>query len=143
LIVILPSFAGAEEDFGDAGIGVDNGEMREDVFRRDDLVVVTAGDEIEFCSMRLAYLYQDPVDAAASRRAFSVPDRLALPRLRPDDRRGSRRSGIGLQFDPTLIAVDDTLDIGVAITSVVLDPTEVREMSALPQMLDAIPAPLP
>src|SRR6478736_8839179 len=93
--------------------------------------------------MCLANLYQNPMDAAPRFRALAVPDRLALPRLRPDDRARPRRSVIRLQFNPALVPVDDAFDIRVAFARRVLQPTEVHDMAASFEMLEACLAPLP
>src|ERR1035437_388896 len=81
---ILPALTCSQEHFGDARVGIDGRHPFERVFRYDDVVVAPARDEIEFSSMRLVALYQDPVYPAPGFCPFAMPDRLAFLRLRPD-----------------------------------------------------------
>src|ERR1035437_4611842 len=87
--------------------------------------------------MRFTDLYQDPVYPAPGCCSRVVPDRLALPRFRPDHCVSAHGPEVRLQFDPALETVDDALDIGVALTCGILQPAEVRRVSALPQIDDA------
>src|ERR1035437_1906324 len=129
---ILPALTCSQEHFGDARVGIDGRHPFERVFRYDDVVVAPTRYEIEFSSIRLADLYQDPVYPAPGFRSFAVPDRLALLCFRADHCAGPLRSKVRLQFDPALETVDDTFHIGIAHSCGVLQSTEVRDVSASP-----------
>src|ERR1017187_6343176 len=129
---MLPTLTCSQEHFCDTCVRRDGRHPRKPVFGRDDVVVTPARDEIELCSMCLTDLDQDPVYSATRFRPLTVPDRLALLRLRPDHCAITRRPKVRLQFDPALETVDDTFHIGMAHSCGVLQSTEVRDVSASP-----------
>ena len=83
---ILPTLACPQEHFGNARFGIDDGQPFEVGLGHDDLVIETAGDKVEFCSMPFPDLNEDPMNSTSRRCPLTMPNRLALACLRADAR---------------------------------------------------------